>query len=54
MIFNNKGKKEIQKIFGYTTKHNAENQKYKCMEQAKKVREQVDKNSNCKKDLDGG
>lgn len=40
MIFNNKGIQEIQKIFGYTTRHNAQNQKYKCMEQAKKAVEQ--------------
>jgi hypothetical protein len=43
MIFENKGIKEVQKIFGYTTKHNAQNQKYKCVEQAKKVNEQTDK-----------
>lgn len=43
MIFNNKGIKEVQKMFGYTTKHNAQNQKYKCMEQAKKISEQADK-----------
>ena len=28
---------EIQKHFGYTTKHNAQNQKYKCVEQVKSV-----------------
>jgi RNA polymerase sigma factor (sigma-70 family) len=43
MIFNNKGIKEVQKIFGYSNKHNAQNQKYKCMEQAKKVKKQTGK-----------
>ncbi len=43
MIFENKGIKEVQKIFGYSTKHNAQNQKYKCIEQAKKINEQTKK-----------
>lgn len=30
---------EIQKHFGYSTKHNAQNQKYKCVEQVKAQRE---------------
>ena len=35
MFFLNKKIEEIQKEFGYSTKHNAQNQKYKCIEQLK-------------------
>ncbi|MCW5516944.1 RNA polymerase sigma factor [Muriicola sp. Z0-33] len=40
-----KGKtiEQIQKEFGYTTRHNAQNQKYKCMEQIKKMKEKEEK-----------
>jgi RNA polymerase sigma factor (sigma-70 family) len=34
---------EIQKHFGYSTKHNAQNQKYKCVEQVKAVKEKDNK-----------
>ncbi len=35
---------DIQKDFGYSSRHNAQNQKYKCLEQAqKKANEQPDK-----------
>ena len=42
IFFENKSIIEIQKIFGYTTKHNAQNQKYKCIEKAKKVKKETD------------
>jgi RNA polymerase sigma factor (sigma-70 family) len=37
--FERKTIEEIQTHFGYTTKHNAQNQKYKCVEQLKSVKE---------------
>lgn len=36
MFFMNKGIDEVQKEFGYSSKHNAQNQKYKCLEQIKR------------------
>ncbi len=42
IFLENKGIIEIQKIFGYTTKHNAQNQKYKCIERAKKIKKETD------------
>ncbi|MDR0791913.1 MAG: sigma-70 family RNA polymerase sigma factor [Chitinophagaceae bacterium] len=40
MFFKEKTIEQIQKEYGYTTKHNAQNQKHKCMEQIRKVKEQ--------------
>lgn len=37
MFFQHKQVEEIQKEFGYSTAHNAQNQKYKCIQQLKKV-----------------
>lgn len=39
MFFHHKSIEQIQKDYSYTTKHNAQNQKHKCMEQIKKVKE---------------
>ena len=41
IFFLSKPIREIQKIYGYTSKHNAQNQKYKCMEQLKKEKIKV-------------
>lgn len=38
IFFKNKDIEEVQEEFGYSTKHNAQNQKYKCIEQIKKVK----------------
>ncbi len=43
IFFKEKQITQIQKEYGYSTKHNAQNQKHKCVEQIKKVKEQ-DKN----------
>lgn len=43
MFFKNKPIEQIQKEYGYTTKHNAQNQKHKCVEQIRKVKEQEEK-----------
>ena len=43
MFFKNKPIEQIQKDYGYSTKHNAQNQKHKCVEQIRKVKEQEDK-----------
>lgn len=40
----NKTISQIQKEYGYTTKHNAQNQKYKCIEQLKAMIEKNDSN----------
>lgn len=40
MFFKNKSIEEIQQQYGYSTKHNAQNQKHKCIEQIRKVKEQ--------------
>jgi RNA polymerase sigma factor (sigma-70 family) len=40
MFFKEKSIEQIQKEYGYSTKHNAQNQKHKCVEQIKKVKEQ--------------
>jgi RNA polymerase sigma factor (sigma-70 family) len=40
MFFKNKPIEQIQKDYGYSTKHNAQNQKHKCVEQIRKVKEQ--------------
>jgi len=43
MFFKEKSIEQIQKEYGYSTKHNAQNQKHKCVEQIKKVKEQDEK-----------
>jgi RNA polymerase sigma factor (sigma-70 family) len=43
IFFKEKQISQIQKEYGYTTKHNAQNQKHKCVEQLKKVKEQEEK-----------
>jgi RNA polymerase sigma factor (sigma-70 family) len=43
MFFKNKPIEQIQKDYGYSTKHNAQNQKYKCVEQIRKVKEREEK-----------
>lgn len=43
MFFKNKPIEQIQKEHGYSTKHNAQNQKHKCVEQIRKVKEREDK-----------
>ncbi len=44
IFFKHKAIEQIQKEYGYTTKHNAQNQKHKCVEQIKRVKEQDEKN----------
>jgi RNA polymerase sigma factor (sigma-70 family) len=44
MFFQNKTIEAIQQEYGYSTKHNAQNQKHKCMEQIRKVKEKEEKN----------
>ncbi len=43
MFFKNKPIEQIQKDYGYSSKHNAQNQKHKCVEQIRKVKEAEDK-----------
>lgn len=43
MFFKNKNIEDIQKEYGYSTKHNAQNQKHKCVQQIRKVKEQDEK-----------
>jgi len=43
MFFQQKAIEQIQKEYGYTTKQNAQNQKYKCVEQIRRVKEQEEK-----------
>jgi RNA polymerase sigma factor (sigma-70 family) len=43
MFIKNKPIEQIQKDYGYSTIHNAQNQKHKCVEQIRKVKEQEDK-----------
>lgn len=40
MFFKEKAIEQIQKEYGYSSKHNAQNQKHKCVEQIRKVKEQ--------------
>ena len=40
IFFRNKPIEQIQKDYGYSTKHNAQNQKHKCIQQIKKVKEE--------------
>jgi RNA polymerase sigma factor (sigma-70 family) len=44
MFFQQKRIEQIQKEYGYSSKQNAQNQKYKCVEQIRKVKE-LDKNN---------
>ena len=44
MFFKEKNIAHIQREYGYSTKHNAQNQKHKCIEQIRKVKEQDEKN----------
>jgi RNA polymerase sigma factor (sigma-70 family) len=39
MFFKNKNIEEIQLEYGYSSKHNAQNQKHKCIQQLRKVKE---------------
>lgn len=39
MFFKEKSIDQIQKNYGYSTRHNAQNQKHKCVEQIRKVKE---------------
>ena len=41
IFFKNKSIVQIQKDYGYSTKHNAINQKHKCIEQIKKAKKQI-------------
>ena len=43
MFFKNQPIEQIQKDYGYSTKHNAQNQKHKCVEQIRKVKEREGK-----------
>ena len=43
MFFKEKAIEQIQKEYGYSTKHNAQNQKHKCVSQIKKVKELEEK-----------
>lgn len=43
MFFKEKAIEQIQKEYGYSSKHNAQNQKHKCVEQIRKVKEVNDK-----------
>ena len=40
MFFKNKAIEQIQKEYGYSSRHNAQNQKHKCIEQIRRVKEQ--------------
>lgn len=44
LFFKGKDITQIQKEYGYTTKHNAQNQKHKCVEQIKKVKREEENN----------
>ncbi len=39
MFFKNKSIEAVQKEYGYSSRHNAQNQKHKCIEQVRKVKE---------------
>ncbi len=43
IFFNEKAIDQIQKDYGYKTRHNAQNQKHKCVEQIRKVKEKEEK-----------
>lgn len=44
MFFKEKTIEQIQKEYGYATKHNAQNQKHKCIEQIRKIKDQEERN----------
>jgi RNA polymerase sigma factor (sigma-70 family) len=46
MFFKEKAIEQIQQEYGYSTKHNAINQKHKCVEQIRKAKQKEDKNKN--------
>ncbi len=46
IFFQEKQISQIQKEYGYSTKHNAQNQKHKCVEQIKKVKEKDESRKN--------
>ena len=43
IFFKEKTIEQIQKDYGYSSKHNAQNQKYKCVEQIRRVKEEEEK-----------
>ena len=43
ICFSSKKIEQIQKEYGYSSKQNAQNQKYKCVEQIRRVKEQESK-----------
>lgn len=45
IYFHNKSIDRIQQEYGYSSKHNVINQKYKCIEQIRKVKQQAEKSS---------
>jgi len=42
-FFNNKAIDQIQEDYGYSTRHNAHNQKHKCVEQIRKIKEKEER-----------
>ena len=46
IFFKEKTIEQIQQEYGYSTKHNAQNQKHKCVEQIRKVKEEDEKSEN--------
>lgn len=46
MFFKNKNIEEIQMEYGYSSKHNAQNQKHKCIEQVRKIKNIEEKQEN--------
>lgn len=42
-FFNQKAIEDIQEEYGYTTRHNAINQKHKCIKQIRKLKKQEEK-----------
>lgn len=49
IFFKEKAIDQIQKDYGYSTRHNAQNQKHKCVEQIRKVKEQDEQDEKNKK-----
>ena len=45
MFFKNKGIAQIQEQYGYSSRHNAINQKHKCVEQIRRVKAAAEKNN---------
>lgn len=44
IFFKDKAIDQIQSDYGYSSRHNAQNQKYKCVEQIRKVKDKEEKN----------